>query len=327
MEKNRITWLDDTRGLCVFCVLLAHSGIVHTYLYKTYTPFFLTGFFFISGFLYKNINFKQDILKILKHLVIPYFLLNLVVILIGFDNWKALFHGNTLYITEKLRNTLLGYNMWFIPCIIMVQLYVTILHYTFMKNLLIKILITFVLMLTVYFIRNENSSIMPWYADIALFSSGFFLFGNIIKSIYKFSDWLPNFNTKKSIAIGILFIYVILSYFLQYRFNMEFHYAYNYYEMPLLFILLSICGILSICIFFQSFHSKFLSILGQNSLTFFAFNGKAKAIALILLPKIPYIGNNLTVLILCFIEAIVLIIISYFINRFCPFIIGKYNIK
>ena len=37
MEQKRVTWLDDTRGICVFCVLLAHSGIAHPYIYTLYS--------------------------------------------------------------------------------------------------------------------------------------------------------------------------------------------------------------------------------------------------------------------------------------------------
>lgn len=69
MEQKRVTWLDDTRGICVFCVLLAHSGIAHPYFYKLYTPFFLTAFFF-SGLLFKNITLNDDLLKIVRHLLL-----------------------------------------------------------------------------------------------------------------------------------------------------------------------------------------------------------------------------------------------------------------
>lgn len=129
MEKDRVTWIDDVRGLCVFCVLLAHTGIQHPYLYKLYTPFFLTTFFFISGFLYKNTNLKNDILKIFRHLFLPYLWLNAILIIVGIDNWNAIFQGNYNYVLSKIKDTVLGYNMWFIPCIIMVQLYVTILYH------------------------------------------------------------------------------------------------------------------------------------------------------------------------------------------------------
>lgn len=327
MESKRVTWLDDARGICVFCVLLAHSGIEHHYLYTLYTPFFLTTFFFISGLLYKNTTLKDDILKIVKHLLIPYFLLNLLIIFIGIDNWKALFHGDYSFLYGKLKDTFLGYNMWFIPCIIMVQLYVTLLYHIYMKTLVLKACTAFCLMFTVYLIKNDDNSFMYWYMDIALFSSFFFLLGNIVKSIFGYSEWLPNFKFKKILSVSILIIYFCFSFLLQDSINMEFHYAYNYYEKPLLFILLSILGIVSICIFFQSVNIKFFNILGRNSLTFFAFNGKAKSLALLLLPKFFYFESYTIVLLLCLIESFILIFVSTLINKYCPWLIGKYKIK
>ena len=31
-KKTRIRWIDNARGICVFCVLLAHCKLEHTYL-------------------------------------------------------------------------------------------------------------------------------------------------------------------------------------------------------------------------------------------------------------------------------------------------------
>ena len=327
MEKDRVTWIDDVRGLCVFCVLLAHTGIQHPYLYKLYTPFFLTTFFFISGFLYKNTNLKNDILKIFRHLFLPYLWLNAILIIVGIDNWNAIFQGNYNYVLSKIKDTVLGYNMWFIPCIIMVQLYVTILYHIFMKTIICKLLVAICLLFTVFFIKNENGSFLPWYADTALFSSSFFLLGNIVKMRIGFSNWFPNLKLNKWFSLGVLMGYICIAYLMQSVFNMEFHYAYNYYDNPLCFILLALIGIFTVCVFFQINHFRLFNICGKNSLAFFAFNGKAKALALIILPNVLYVENHISVLFLSLIESFILICISFFINKYCPFIIGKYKIK
>lgn len=327
MEQKRVTWLDDTRGICVFCVLLAHSGIAHPYIYTLYTPFFLTAFFFVSGLLFKNITLKDDLLKIVRHLVVPYFLLNILIIFIGFDNWKAVYHKDYSYVFDKFVDTLLGYNMWFIPCIIMVQLYITLLYYTFMKTLVLKIVTMVCLLMSVFLIKNGDGLFLPWYMDIAIFSSAFFLLGNILKSICGYSEWLPDFRCKKIVAIITLVAYFCFAYFLQNKYDMEFHYAYNYYENPLLFILLSVLGIVCICVFFQAIHIKLFSLFGKNSLAFFAFNGKAKALSLLILPNALHLENHIMALLLCLIESAILLFISSLINKYCPWLIGKYKKK
>lgn len=90
------------------CVIISRSGIEHHWLCTLYAPF-LTTFFFISGLLYRNTTLKDDILKILKHLLIPYFLLNLLIIFIGIDNRKALFHEDYSFLYGKLKDTFLEY--------------------------------------------------------------------------------------------------------------------------------------------------------------------------------------------------------------------------
>lgn len=59
--KERIRWIDNAKGICVFCVLLAHCKLHHPYIQMVYTPFFLTMFFFLSGYLYRCRTFKEDI--------------------------------------------------------------------------------------------------------------------------------------------------------------------------------------------------------------------------------------------------------------------------
>lgn len=320
MAKERIKWIDDVRGVCVFCVLLAHCNISHPFLYKIYTPWFLTTFFFISGFLYKNETFKKDVKRILHNLIVPYFILCGILFFIGIDNWKALFAGNFMFLYEKIKNIFMGYQMWFIPCLIIVQLYITICYHIFMKKIAYKIVMVVLFLLSVFLINK--SDIKPWYSDIALFSSAFFLLGNIMK-MYGLSEWFSNFRNKKMYSVLVLILYLVISLFFQGIFNMEFHFAYNFYANPILFIILSCSGIFAICFFFQNFHVNILSFLGKNSLVFFAFNGKAYAIVAIFAPAILKFGCHMNSLLFCTFECAVLLILSFLVNKYFPFIIGK----
>ena len=36
--KERIRWIDNAKGICVFCVLLAHCKLHHPYIQMVYTP-------------------------------------------------------------------------------------------------------------------------------------------------------------------------------------------------------------------------------------------------------------------------------------------------
>lgn len=51
--KERIKWIDNARGICMFCVLLAHSNVDHPILHTLYTPWFLTLFFLFQGICFR----------------------------------------------------------------------------------------------------------------------------------------------------------------------------------------------------------------------------------------------------------------------------------
>ena len=92
-KKTRIRWIDNARGICVFCVLLAHCKLEHTYLQMIYTPFFLALFFFLSGYLFNcHKDIKTDILKLVRNLIIPYFLLCFLLVFIGITQWQLRHH-------------------------------------------------------------------------------------------------------------------------------------------------------------------------------------------------------------------------------------------
>lgn len=181
--KERIRWIDNAKGICVFCVLLAHCKLHHPYIQMVYTPFFLTMFFFLSGYLYRCRTFKEDIFKLTRTLIIPYFLLCFLILFIGKDNWESVLNGNFELVAHRTLRILYGYDLWFVSCLIAVQLYYILLYHVYMKNLKYKILTAIALLPSVYLIKNTDSQMMPYYCDIALFALSFFISGNVFKEL------------------------------------------------------------------------------------------------------------------------------------------------
>lgn len=325
--KQRIKWIDNARGLCIFCVLLAHCNADHTILHQLYTPWFLVLFFFISGFLYKTKTLKEDIVRLVKKLVIPYFLLSIIIFLIGIDNWKAAINHDYFYLFDKIQTILIGRHLWFIPCIIMVQLYFILLSHTVMKTRLSKFVFMILTLCSVYLIKNETGYVAPYSYDIALFALSFFIMGSIYKSV---SEDLSNrcsavfsYLSKPHVSVCIFILYLAISYLLQNTLDMEFHFADNFYKRPLLFITLAITGIVTVSMVANSFSAKYLQFLGENSLTAFAFNGKAYAASFIFMKYLVGINSTLYAIILCFMEGVLLLLLAKLINKYCPFIVGK----
>ena len=64
VPQKRIEWIDQLRGILFLFVIICHSRLAPPFLKHLYEPIFLTGFFFLSGYLYKD----KDYVGYLRHL-------------------------------------------------------------------------------------------------------------------------------------------------------------------------------------------------------------------------------------------------------------------
>ena len=148
---KRIEWIDITKALAMFAIVLGHtlrSGPVQTYLITFHVPLF----FFLSGLVFstkKYTSFSSYLLAKVKTILVPYFAFGLVSVLIflvfgrfagdvleqGIDSkwWEhfvALLYGNTRVFSLQANLPL-----WFLPCLFVVQmLYYPIDHYLLKKS-------------------------------------------------------------------------------------------------------------------------------------------------------------------------------------------------
>ena len=58
---KRIEWIDNAKGICMIAVIFSHVLLKPISATPFYTPWFLTGFFFISGFLFFNPDKTMDV--------------------------------------------------------------------------------------------------------------------------------------------------------------------------------------------------------------------------------------------------------------------------
>lgn len=104
MDSNtkRIIWLDYGKGICMLIVVVYHIMCIYNqdtrYAY-IFTPFFLTTFFFISGYLThsERPQWRKELKSIFQKLFVPYICFASII-------WipKALFYGNTCSIISYL---------------------------------------------------------------------------------------------------------------------------------------------------------------------------------------------------------------------------------
>lgn len=81
MYKERFYALDIAKGIAMLSVIFGHSipeSLIKNYLYSFHMPLF----FFISGYVYKELTCFQVLKKRTKQLLIPYYITSIVIILI-----------------------------------------------------------------------------------------------------------------------------------------------------------------------------------------------------------------------------------------------------
>ena len=74
--KRRLNWIDVSRGIAFLMVIYSHLEYKNDFLMHFFSPVFLTTFFFVSGYLYKEgRSFKQVLEQRTRTLLLPFLLL------------------------------------------------------------------------------------------------------------------------------------------------------------------------------------------------------------------------------------------------------------
>lgn len=147
--KNRVSWIDISKGIAIILVVLGHSiqsyGNDNDVLFKCIYSFHMPAFFVVSGLTFKWADdFKTYIKRKAKVLLLPY--VGFVMITFFYNCCVALLKGNgidtvTDRISERLTRTLLvtsdSYfiNLWFLPCLFLSLLLAHIVFNKFDKNI------------------------------------------------------------------------------------------------------------------------------------------------------------------------------------------------
>ncbi|GAA0787502.1 acyltransferase family protein [Hathewaya limosa] len=187
---KRLDWIDSLRGIAILLVILGHCTpyIGHkAHIWHIIYSFHIPLFFIISGYLFKEKNFLDLILKDLKRLLLPY-IITLLILLI-YNLLK--FPFNSYYIFKvSLLTILYGSGpvpvfipylgsvgcLWFLPTLFLTRLIFNLfLKVVKNKNIFKQILVLMFLVIMGYILKNI--SFLPWGLDLALVCQLFFFIG------------------------------------------------------------------------------------------------------------------------------------------------------
>lgn len=306
--QKRIEWIDQTRGILFLFVILCHSKMATDWMKNIYEPIFLTGFFFLSGYLYKKRKIADQLRNIFNRLFIPTLIYSVLWGIIEILLTQSFNQG----INTAINTAIGGDYIWFIPCLMLVEIYYTLVNY--LSNKYVNIALIFIALISFYIITKLHINRGFWSWDVASYAIGFFALGNIFK---------PHLLKRRK-AITTIFIYLILCIILgSIHLLKDIDMHLNQFNSPLAFLITSILG----CIAFTSIMqylpiNRYIAEFGTYTLLLFPFHSLVLKLFIKILPQdIPFFSSGILLL--------MTIITCFFIGRYTykylPILAGKKN--
>ena len=276
---KRLQWLDIMKGILIFFVILSHS-YPDPVSERFFTPFFLTMFFWVGGYTFSlKDSFKTFIISKLRHLVIPLFILGgmrvvILCVLSGFGELPQRIIG--LF----LQRDCIYDEMWFLSCLFMAELLlyvlISVLKGIKKKEIMFAVLLLAGLLLLVlgYVIIEFVEVKIVWELELALLMVFYSACGYVWRKSGEKTDILLKIPVVLICFAAYLALWILVPN------DVNIH-SEKLGVFPLFFLesLIVMPVLVFICIKLEgNIIGKGLSVLGANSLFFFAFGGFGREI-------------------------------------------------
>ena len=328
---RRIGWIDYGKVIGIYLVVLAHTSLFIPLKDGIYT-FLMPVFFFISGYLFsfsRNPVYKDFIKKRFRQLIIPYIWINIITYLF----WLVLGRhfgddaGTNIPWYEPLINALLGNGgklihdipIWFLVCLFVIE---NLFYLVFKRVKRFWIgLIAFIIL--AYLNYTFNPYTLPFSFNTAIVAMIFYTFVYMMKE----KEFFRKSNALYLIvALGVVVVVSIM--------NGRVAMYKNFYNNYFLFLLGGMAGIVFIvntCLYLSSWFgdTNWIKYLAKNTIIISGFHLmtfsfiKAVMVYILCIPLTVLeekIGVNILFSIISMILCLPLI---FFINKYCPFIVGR----
>lgn len=321
--KKRIHWLDVSRGLAFLMVIYSHLEYSNDSVMRYFSPVFLTTFFFVSGYLFKEkCSFCKVFEQRTRTLLLPFLALGMIMILLG----QVMTFNAKVPFMDEVKGLLFqnGTNqlLWFVAAL---YVYSVIFYWIEKVSCTAKklLVVSFALFVLNWLYGKLQVPSIPWHLD----AFGYACFYMGLGKWYKEKEKTVNrYVENKWFALCCLIFYIILIT----AFDLHISFFGSTYLIDS--IVVTISGL--IVMLYVSKHildnSRFLLFVGANTLFYFAFHGKVYSLLQTLCHKFlsdvvlnisgmhDIIAVGITIL-----DAVILILPAMFVNRYCGFLLGK----
>lgn len=324
VSNSREEWIDLLRALAMFLVIVGHTYNNKTF-YQVINPVKMPLFYFLSGFF---LGLNKDFVSFVKGIIYRFVLPWIVFSLFPLYMLQHLIHGDVEEALVYLKNILLGYEVWFIPSFIITQLLCYGIYHALKKKALL-VIIASGMCFCLGILLKDVAFFDVWALNTALTGVLFVVLGKFF-FIHK-KEVIENFISKPLVFIASLAVYCLLvtismiSYPQQ---TMDFHNV-EYYN-PLICLVLIATG--TICCIFVSRRIKpnmltrYIAIMGQNTLVVYLLNGAVLAKVIKLYYKLGLGKNGMSLpgsIVITIIVCIICTVVSVVCSRYCPVLVGK----
>ena len=313
---NRYYWLDVTKCIGIFLIVLCHFPI-SKYTAKFLWTFQVPLFFFISGYLFKEATTRDFLDKLTFRLILPYAYIYLLTVLItvlikaDFDikhigsMMLGLFWGTHTY------PYFINAALWFLPGLITVQL-----MYFFLVR---KAKLFYFALLGVSVFLYLNAYLNLFFSiDLALLGLNYFIAGVLIKKY----NCIETVKARPELAF-ILFILSLLT-------TMDFAYFGNvwyggkHYSISLLGGLIGIVMTITLSILIETISkpSSFITYISSSTLFIFCFHVFSSPAAKVIIDTLEIKIVIVSSLLATVLSILLLLPVNWFIVKFVPELIG-----
>lgn len=337
-EIKRINWVDATKGFAMLLVMMGHTIVpkgIEVWLYTFHMPLF----FFLSGYVFKTrdgesfLSFARR--KVLS-LVVPMLLFSIISILVNLVYYCAILHNKTmsnvlesilgLFVQQRLER--FSGSFWFLACLFVSEIIFYFLYRLRSKRVLFSAILLLCSLAGWIWCTYMDFS-LPWSLDLVPIALFFIGCGVLVKEM-KFSV-----VGKKRLFLLLAFLCInigtgALNYTI---FGKQTDLYFSDIGSYFLFYISALAGIGFSVLLFQLFDFKRgITYIGCNSLIYYCMHGIVYAVPDVIVYNIFHFNMESPSLIASLgisamyviIACVILYFISKFINRYCPFMLGKF---
>lgn len=340
----RTGWIDICKAIAIYFMVLAHTGVstnVSIWIHAFHMPVF----FLLSGYCFNEVK-NSNIFKLIKKrfctLIIPYFIFGVSLFLFWDLALFVLHRKSEMRSISNLLSSILWNNadastfgviQWFLPCLFFAEIIFAILLKLVRNKPLYVAILLIGLSLIGYIISKVLSFRLPLALDCSFMATFFFGIGWLASKskVSNVVDFINKHRLISVVAVVVLAVADVPLIFLCGAVNMRTVSYENYFLFVLNALVYSlVLVVLSVIADSLLKHKKTgraLKTVGANTLVVLLLNSTCIRFYEVLfgklLDKMPATQVCIINAVVALAITIVCVLISLFVNRFCPWLLGK----